>query len=1000
MRREFMRTNQRKTEKMTVNKTRIMTKNRLIALVVVIIMMASIFPLTTLVTAEEYDYAPVEAPEEYVPSDSNHESEQDIDNDIIEPDLPTDDENIIDNPNEDAADYDEQSQGDDTDDEYEDEYNEEYDYEDGYIEIEALALTPGGGTIAVGDTETVIFDIYGDITVDGGTLYLDDAFTITGTVTLINGGIFNMSSGTVMGTVIAQDGSSFYMSNGTITGTVTVQDGSIFDMSNGTITGAGTRGVTVTDSSTFNMSGGYITGNTADTGAGVFVGVGSTFTMTNGQIANNHATESAQAQGGGGVRVLGSVAQPASFYMSGGSITSNTTPDSRWRQGGGGVTVGHTSAGGSSFTMSGDALIAYNTSGAQGGGVLVHGNTANRNAFTMNGGTIRNNTARINGGGVGVWGDFNLNNGTISNNVATGNWTGCAYPPQAGDINGTGGGVFVGQALGRFTMTNGQITSNNALLGGAIGLSAHTDPPHVYIHGGTISHNTTRSITCPARLRLGETAVTGYGGAIYMRGTPRVYIRGGLFTRNNAATNGGVIAVGELPGNPPGMLTITGGRMIDNEANNGGAIYTALVNVYPNPSVYIYVTQAPELSGNVARNGANINYYVAYVNRNVIRPGTVTITDHAFTNHDIFVPTLMDVDIEKYVYNPPELITIGTVLRYRITVTNLINYHVFNLTVTDNLPEGLEFVSFEGFTPDHIYVPGVTISQPVFTHNDGVITVDIQALPRNGSLTIDFYLEVVDVGNASGRIVNTAEVAFYNQMGHRRTVRDTETIDVYIPNPSITKTADRSTANVGDEITYTINVLNREDEPLEGVFTVSDMIDISMVRFLPETLALNGVQLSANEFSFNITTGELRIPFNSLAPGNTTVTFNVEVLPAAEGRIVSNVAVLETPADRPSVPPTPPVNIPVPELYVYDDNGDDEDDKDDGNDEDGEGEGDNNGGTNSSGTNTNAPQKELPRTGIESDVVIMSILFALAVLTVAGVVISLVKAARKDSKEQ
>jgi len=966
-------------QKMTRKTTGIMTKNRLIALIVVIIMMASIFPLTTLATAEESAYVQTETPNEHtpevevpsidIPSDSNQESEQDINNDIADPESPTEDENVSDSSSEEAPNYDEQSQDEDTYNDTYNEYDEEYYYEDGYIEIEALALTPAGGIIGSGEIESIEFSIYGDIIVDGGTLYLDDAFTVTGTVTVINGGSFHMSNGTIVGTVIVQYGSSFYMSGGTITG-------------------AGTRGVTVTDNSTFDMSGGYITGNAADTGGGVFVGPGSTFTMTNGQIANNHATDSSQANGGGGVRVLGSAAQPAAFYMSGGSIISNTTPDSRWRQGGGGVAIGHTSAAGSSFTMSGDALIAYNTSGAQGGGVLIHGNTTNRNTFTMNGGTIRNNTARINGGGVGVWGYFNFDNGTISHNTVTGNWTGCAYPPQAGDINGTGGGVFVGQALGRFTMINGQITNNNALLGGAIGLSAHTDPPHVYIHGGTISHNTTRNIVCPVS---GNS--TGYGGAIYMRGTPRVYIHGGLFTRNNAASNGGVMAVGELPGNPPGMLTITGGRMIDNEANNGGAIYTALVNVYPNPSVYIYVTETPVLSGNVARNGANINYYVAYVNRGVIRPGTVTITDHAFTNHDIFVPTLMDVDIEKYVYNPPEIITIGTMLRYRIIVSNLINYPVFNLTVTDNLPDGLEFVSFEGFTPDYSYVSGVTTTQPTFAHNNGVITVDIQAIPRNGSLTIDFYLEVVDVGNASGRIVNTAEVAFYNQMGHRRTVRDTETIDVYIPNPSITKTADRSTASVGDEITYTITVLNREDEPLEGVFTVSDMVDISLVRFMPETLAINGVLLATNEFGFNVTTGELRIPLEYIVPGSTVITFNVEVLQAAEGRIVSNVAVLETSADRPSVPPTPPVNIPVPELYVYDTNGDD-DDSDDEDDDTNDGE------AGGGGTNNSNPPKELPRTGVESDIVVLSVFFAVTAFAIVGVIVSIVKVTRSDYEKR
>ncbi|MCL2383203.1 MAG: hypothetical protein FWC79_03455 [Oscillospiraceae bacterium] len=76
-----------------------------------------------------------------------------------------------------------------------------------------------------------------------------------------------------------------------------------------------------------------------------------------------------------------------------------------------------------------------------GGGVRLYGTLTN---FTMSNGTINDNTATRDGGGVFIGtGTFIMNSGTISENTATGN----------------GGGVYVWR--GTFTIHDGEISGNN-----------------------------------------------------------------------------------------------------------------------------------------------------------------------------------------------------------------------------------------------------------------------------------------------------------------------------------------------------------------------------------------------------------------------------------------------------------------------------------------------------------------------------------------------------------
>ena len=195
----------------------------------------------------------------------------------------------------------------------------------------------------------------------------------------------------------------------------------------------------------FNMSGGVIKNNTAGTskslsnGGAVYVGSNGTFKMSGGEITGNTATRN------GGVAVYN-----GTFTMSGDAMISNNIAKQDYNAVehlGGGVYVGASGK----FTMSGDTVISgnlthsgYADSNAQGGGVYV----ASGGTFTMNdNASIKSNTMKeqytntaksVRGGGVFVGGTLNLNGGSIEDNTAVYEGGGL-YLDTKGTVNlGTG----------------------------------------------------------------------------------------------------------------------------------------------------------------------------------------------------------------------------------------------------------------------------------------------------------------------------------------------------------------------------------------------------------------------------------------------------------------------------------------------------------------------------------------------------------------------------------
>ena len=209
-------------------------------------------------------------------------------------------------------------------------------------------------------------------------------------------------------------------------------------------------------------------------------------------------------------------------------------------------------AGGSLYMEDGSAIRNNrNAQGTQGGAVTLVGAGAN---FTMDGGEISGNSAL---------------------NIST-----------AGALNGTVGGVFVGN-LTTFTMNGGVIRNNYGRLGGgvAVGTATGSVPDtRMYMHGGEIYYNTgafgggvnvERGTLTMTDGEIHYNRATGLdnnginlnnnrgGGGVFIQNNGIVNMEGGEIHTNRSYNHGGGVMLDGTAGN---RFNMTGGTIRDNEA--------------------------------------------------------------------------------------------------------------------------------------------------------------------------------------------------------------------------------------------------------------------------------------------------------------------------------------------------------------------------------------------------------------------------------------------------
>lgn len=292
----------------------------------------------------------------------------------------------------------------------------------------------------------------------------------------------------------------------------------------------------------------------------------------------------------GGITINGIInkGNGGGIFVAGGSVRINSatiTGKVNSSGAGGGVYVS-----GGNFILDGGTINAC--SATYGGGVYVAGGT-----FKLNSGTIDGCSATY-GGGVATSGSgkFDMTNGTISNNTASENGGGiwcdtAGWSESAADAKITGGtigGVGVdeyGEKIGGNTAKNGGgIYVNNSKL--------------ISVWGGTISNNTASDngggiyVASWSQLFLSNESISyaptissneaTNGGGVFMSGIQKFYMYGGNIKNNTASANGGGVFVSNAKnsGNQKFIVdSLTDNKystriqITDNNAQSGSLIY-------------------------------------------------------------------------------------------------------------------------------------------------------------------------------------------------------------------------------------------------------------------------------------------------------------------------------------------------------------------------------------------------------------------------------------------
>jgi len=848
-------------------------------------------------------------------------------------------------------------------------------------EISGNSSRSGGG----------VYVYRGEFVMENNSVITDNDAFHGGGVHVNNGAIFTMSGGAngSIPRIVDNTGN-------TGGGVYVIGENSSFDMHDGEIsenhgTGSGgSAGVAVRESAVFTMHNGRINHNVAvGPGGGVNVNYDATFVMNDGEIYLNSSNHSGV---GGGLRIVegkfimhdgvirnneapigGGVSTRDRFYMHGGIIYDNTATDT-----GGGVSVSNTGGGDhltmtSTFTMTGGviggATPAQGNTARNGGGVSV----GNHATFNLDGGTISNNTANRNGGGVLVdHSTFVMGNEdgtrqpTISHNTAL-----TLEPAGLGNAFDTrgGGGVAIGGENAEFTMYSGIIEHNHTAVsgGGVLACNASTFEMHngairynraennvavtgltgtagggvsitngssrseesgatFIMHDGHIHHNTHYgpqlggggiSIARYGHFEMHDGTIefnvseTGHSGGIRFANAATGEIFSGTIQYNTAETDGGGIGIRDIA-----EVMVHDAIITNNHAGqDGGGIFTVdydYSRILP-AGAYSNLSIAPEVvfANNTAGNGAflpptnpevtDIATPAAGNGPSVGVPGLATtpIQRHTLNNYDInfrYMSITKSADVTSA--------TVGDRIEYTITVFNPHADLEEDFIVVDVLD--LDLVEFLSNT---LRINGrrvpLTDENVSFNETTGELRITLNPL-MSGETEITFEVEVL--ASAGGqKIVNVAELEV---PGDRTPVPPTPPADVgvYALIPTIEKAAHVTTAEVGDTIEYTITVNNPNAVDFEGEFVVVDVLDVDLVDFIAGSLEING---EVADYSFNSTTGELRVILDPLANGVTEITFEVTVRPEAAGETVVNVATLEVPSDSNVQQPGPTPGVEV-----------------------------------------------------------------------------------------
>lgn len=219
---------------------------------------------------------------------------------------------------------------------------------------------------------------------------------------------------------------------------------------------------------------------------------------------------------------------------------------------------------------------------------------------------------------------------------------------------------------------------------------------------------------------------------------------------------------------------------------------------------------------------------------------------------------------------------IGQIAFYTTSIANLGNTDATNIVFTDVLPSGLTFI------PSTLTVDGIL--QPDANPNTGVV---LATLPPTEIYSIVFQV-IVNSISPINPAPNTASTTYEftvdpgNPPVSNTASSNTTLLQINNANIISTKTANLTFADVGDTITFTLNLPNTGNVAATDV-TIIDILD-SNLTFVPNSFTVNGQTIP----NTNLSTG---VNIGSISGGNAAiVTFQATVTTLPTLNPISNSA--------------------------------------------------------------------------------------------------------------
>jgi uncharacterized repeat protein (TIGR01451 family)/gliding motility-associated-like protein len=277
------------------------------------------------------------------------------------------------------------------------------------------------------------------------------------------------------------------------------------------------------------------------------------------------------------------------------------------------------------------------------------------------------------------------------------------------------------------------------------------------------------------------------------------------------------------------------------------------------------------LKGNVlVQNNITLSNGTTHEGRLLSLGGNVVLN-----NNTVFLPLIVETDLAITKTADRAEVAVGDTITYTITVRNQGPDDATGVQVVETLPSTLAFIDYTSFRDN---VP------TTFAYNPATSTFKIGNLAFGETATIKLRVRVL----SSGNLVNRVRVIGNEPDPDKDDDEDEEPVVVpgVVTDLQTIKTVDKTRANVGDALTYTIVARNNGPNAATGVI-IRDVLPTGQINITGQT-STNGTNLDINTGIWTI---------GNLASGQ-SVTLTINAVITGTGTIVNTAIIRGNQADQ------------------------------------------------------------------------------------------------------